>query len=272
MYISLLSTFFSTYNIGSMTISPLDLIDFFIFSFIIYQIYTLLRGNFGYGLFLGILLLFIIWWAVNALDMQLMSSLLNQFINVGVIILVIIFQPEIRRFLLFIGNTTLRKKSNFLSRLLMPKPGVKSDRERQIMALSSALLRMSRDRTGSLLVLSGDISLESIIGTGTLLDAVVTRRLIESIFNKKSPLHDGALIISKGRAAAASCILPLSENGNLPSDVGLRHRAALGISERYAVAAIVVSEENGHISTCFQGLMKYQVSNEELLTFLQEHI
>ena len=140
------------------------------------------------------------------------------------------------------------------------------------MALSSALLRMSRDRTGSLLVLSGDISLESIIGTGTLLDAVVTRRLIESIFNKKSPLHDGALIISKGRAAAASCILPLSENGNLPSDVGLRHRAALGISERYAVAAIVVSEENGHISTCFQGLMKYQVSNEELLTFLQEHI
>ena len=128
MYISLLSTFFSTYNIGSMTISPLDLIDFFIFSFIIYQIYTLLRGNFGYGLFLGILLLFIIWWAVNALDMQLMSSLLNQFINVGVIILVIIFQPEIRRFLLFIGNTTLRKKSNFLSRLLMPKPGVKSDR------------------------------------------------------------------------------------------------------------------------------------------------
>ena len=255
-----------------MTISLLDLIDFFIFSFIIYQIYTLLRGNFGYGLFLGILLLFVIWWTVNALDMQLMSSLLNQFINVGVIIIVIIFQPEIRRFLLFLGNTTLRKRSNFLSRILVAKPGVKTDRERQIMALSSALLRMSRDKTGALLVLSGDTSAEPLIGTGTLLDAVVTRRLVESIFNKTSPLHDGALIISKGRAAAASCILPLSENGNLPADVGLRHRAALGASERYAVAAVIVSEENGFISTCFQGIMKYHISNEELLIFLQEHI
>ena len=247
-------------------------LDFFIFSFIIYQIYTLLRGNFGYGLFIGILLLFFIWWAVNALDMQLMSSLLNQFINVGVIILVIIFQPEIRRFLLFLGNTTLRKRSNFLSRILMPKPGVRTDRERQIMSLSSALLRMSRDKTGSLLVLAGDTSVEPLIGSGTILDAVVTRRLIESIFNKTSPLHDGALLISKGRAAAASCILPLSENGNLPADVGLRHRAALGVTERYAVASIVVSEENGFLSSCFQGVMKYQLTNEELLTFLQEHI
>ncbi len=204
--------------------------------------------------------------------MQLMSSLLNQFINVGVIILVIIFQPEIRRFLLFLGNTTLRKKSNFLSRMFMPKPGVRTDRERQIMSLSSALLRMSRDKTGCILVLAGDTSVDSLIGTGTLLDAVVTRRLIESIFNKKSPLHDGALLISKGRAAAASCILPLSENGNLPADVGLRHRAALGVTERFAVAAIVVSEENGLISSFFQGFMKYQLSNEELLTFLQEHI
>jgi uncharacterized protein (TIGR00159 family) len=272
MYISFISTFFSSFNIGSMTISLLDLIDFFIFSFIIYQIYSLLKGNFGYGLFIGILLLFIFWWTVNAFDMQLMSSLLNQFINVGVIILVIIFQPEIRRFLLFLCNTTLRKRSNFLSRLLMPKPGVKTDRERQIMSLSSALLRMSRDKTGSLLVLSGDTSVDPLIGTGTLLDAVVTRRIIESIFNKKSPLHDGALIFSKGRAAAASCILPLSENGNLPADVGLRHRAALGVTERYAVAAIVVSEENGHISVCHQGVMKYHISNEELLIFLQEHI
>ena len=131
MYITLLSIFFSTFSIGSMTISLFDLIDFFIFSFIIYQIYTLLRGNFGNGLFLGILLLFVIWWTVNALDMQLMSSLLNQFINVGVIIIVIIFQPEIRRFLLFLGNTTLRKRSNFLSRILLAKPGIKKYRERK---------------------------------------------------------------------------------------------------------------------------------------------
>jgi uncharacterized protein (TIGR00159 family) len=255
-----------------MTISLLDLIDFFIFIFIIYQIYTLLRGNFGYGIFLGILLLCIIWWAVNSMEMRLMSGLLNQFINVGVIIIVIIFQPEIRRFLLFLGNTRLRKRTNFLSKLLMPKPGVRTDRERQILSLSNALLRMSRDKTGAILVLAGDTNVDALSGSGTLLDAVVTRRLIESIFNKKSPLHDGALLISKGRAAAASCILPLSENGNLPADVGLRHRAALGVTERYGVAAISVSEENGDISSFFQGSMKYQLTNEELLVFLQEHI
>jgi len=261
----------AAFQVGSWSFTVLDILDFMLFGFVVFQIYNLLRGNFGYGLFLGLFLLFFLWWAVNALEMQWMSGLLNQFIRVGVIILVIVFQPEIRRFLFFLGNTTLRKRSPLLSWLLLPKAGTKTDRDRQILALYNALLRMSRDKTGCLMVLSGDIGLEQLIGTGTLLDAVVSRRLIESIFNRNAPLHDGALIISKGRVAAASCILPLSEKGNLPSDVGLRHRAAVGVTERYGVAAIVVSEETGQISVSHQGSLKFHLSSEELMTFLQEN-
>ena len=259
------------FDIGFLPVRIWDILDILIVGYLMYQIYRLLRGNIAFNILIGVLTIFVTWWLVDLLDMDLLSRVLEQIGRVGVIIIIIIFQPEVRRFLLFLGNTTLRQRSNFLRRIIDRNFENVEERQQQIQSIKASILRMSRKKTGALIVFTKSLELEGVIGHGVTVDATITEPLIESIFNKLSPLHDGAMIIERGRIMAASCILPVSENPNLPNSAGLRHRAAVGISERADVAAFVVSEETGAISVAFNGNLERKLSEEQLLNLLNTH-
>lgn len=257
------------FKIGFLPVSIFDILDIIIVAYLMYELYKLLRGNIAFNIFIGLLLLYISWWLVTQLGMELLSGILSQFVSVGVIILIIIFQPEVRRFLLLLGNTTLRQRSHFLDRILDRNFEDDEDRERAIQALLSAMTRMSRRRTGALIVMRRGLSLEGIVSGGVELGAYLSEALIESIFNKESPLHDGAVIINGKIVESASVVLPVSEDVDLPKSVGLRHRAAVGITERANVVAFIVSEETGSISYAFEGQLFRKLSEEKLETLLQ---
>ncbi len=260
------------FQIGFLPVRIWDILDIVIVGFLMYQIYRLLRGSIAFNIFIGVLTLYAVWWLVNQLDMDLLAGVLNQFVSVGIIIIVIIFQQEIRRFLLFLGDSTLRQRSNFLHRLLDRDFEPSEDADRQIRAIRSSMLRMSRKKIGALIVLTRDVALEGIVSSGTRLDADISEGLIESIFHKSSPLHDGAVLIGHNKILAAGCILPVSENPDLPKSAGLRHRAAVGISERYEVAAFIVSEETGILSYAFKGKLHRHLDEDQLSSELRQHI
>lgn len=255
-------------KIGFLPVSVWDLLDILIVAYLMYQLYKLLRGNIAFNILIGVLLLYVSWWLVTQLDMALLSGILNQFVNVGVIVLIIIFQPEVRRFLLILGDSTLRQRMNFLDRILDRKFDTEYDRTENTEALLRAMLRMSRRRTGALLVFTGEARLEGLVSGGTPLNAEISEGLILSIFNKESPLHDGAVLITKGRMVAASCILPVSESAELPKSVGLRHRAAVGLTERSTAVAFIVSEESGGISFAHQGRLERKIDEDRLRQLL----
>ncbi|MCR9101147.1 MAG: diadenylate cyclase CdaA [bacterium] len=259
------------FDIGFLPVRIWDVLDIIIVGYLMYQIYKLLRGNIAFNIFVGVLTLYVVWWLVNQLEMDLLSAVLDQFVSVGVIIIIIIFQPEVRRFLLFLGNTTLRQRSNFLGRILDRNLESTEEKVRQLRALRSAIVRMSKRKTGALIVLAGNLDLEGLVSSGVAMDADITEPLLESIFNKHSPLHDGAVIVSNGRLQSASCVLPVSENPNLPSSAGLRHRAAVGITERANVAAFIVSEETGQISIAVEGELRRRLDEQELKSLLSEY-
>lgn len=259
------------FDIGFLPVRFWDVLDILIVGYLMYQIYKLLRGNIAFNIFIGVLTLYVVWWLVNQLQMDLLSAVLGQFVSVGVIVIIIIFQPEVRRFLLFLGNTTLRQRSTFFGRMIDRNLENTEEKARQQRALRSALLRMSKRKTGALIVLCGNLKLEGLVSSGVDMDSEISEPLLESIFNKYSPLHDGAVLISNGLIRSASCVLPVSENPNLPSGVGLRHRAAVGITERASVAAFVVSEETGIISLAVDGSLRRRIEEKEIKSLLSEH-
>ncbi len=258
-------------RIGFLPVRIWDLLDILIVGFLIYQLYKLLKGTIAYTIFAGLMVLYVVWWLVARLRMDLLSAVLDQFVNVGVIVLVIIFQQEIRRILLYLGDTAFKRQARILGALLDNNLPQSRQRERQINALTEALLRMSRKKMGALLVLTGNIKMEGIVNQGIVLNAEISMQLIESIFQKESPLHDGAVLIGEGKVLIAGCILPLSDKTDLPKSVGLRHRAAVGITERANVAAFVVSEETGYISMAYEGNLKRKLEEAELAVLLQEY-
>lgn len=261
-------------EIGFLSIRIWDVLDILIVAYLIYSVYKLLRGSIAFNIFIGVITLFFIWWVVGALEMDLLKSLLNQFASVGVIILIIVFQPEVRRFLLLLGNNTLRRRSNLLRRLLDRNLSSSEDqrpRRSEIQEIKSALLSMSRKKCGALIVVSKDMDMEVFNNTGIQLSARISKPLLESIFAKESPLHDGAVVISNHLVEAASCILPVSDTTALPQSLGLRHRAAVGITERLGVVTFVVSEETGTISFASKGKLERPVDEERLEELLKLH-
>jgi diadenylate cyclase len=261
------------FKIGFLPISLFDVLDVLIVAYLIYQLYKLLRGSIAFNIFIGLLFIFVMSWLVRQLGMELLTGILGTFVDVGVIILIIIFQPEVRRFLLLIGNRTLESRGSFLDRWLDRESADETtNKDYLVDNVLRALQRMSRHRTGALLVFMGDNNLEGIVSGGTELDAYVSEGLLLSIFNKESPLHDGAVIISHRRVVAAGSILPVSENQQLPKRVGLRHRAAVGVTERAGVAAFVVSEETGSISCAYDGNLEHKLSQDRLRTLLYQHL
>ncbi len=262
------------FNIGFLKISLWDILDIGIVAYLMFQLYKLLKGSIAFNIFIGLLLLYVSWFVVNQLNMDLLSSILDQFVKVGIIILIIIFQPEVRRFLLLLGNTTLRQRSNFLDRILDRNAMAGSQEEHQAAqeAIGQAIIRMSRRRVGALLVFCRNFNLEGIVTSGVALDAHISQALLESVFAKESPLHDGAVLIDNLKILEASVILPVSEQTELPKSVGLRHRAAIGITERTNVVSIVVSEETGAISFAKGDQLERKLSEERLMEILREYV
>ena len=236
------------FNIGFLSIRIWDILDIAIVGYLMYRIYKLLRGSVAFNIFVGVVSLYAVWWIVRELDMDLLSGILGQFGSVGVIIIIIIFQPEVRRFLLLLGDTTLRQRSKYFGKLLDGNVESKEERKGIKVEIQNAIMRMSRQKVGALIVLTKEQDVDQISNSKVILDANISQPLIESIFAKESPLHDGAIIIYQNKILAASAILPVSESRDLPKRAGLRHRAAVGITEKSKVVSIVVSEETGTIS------------------------
>jgi len=250
-----------------LTIRVLDIIDVLLVAFLMYQVYMLIRGTVAMNIFIGILSFYLLWIIVRALEMQLLGTILGNVIGVGVIALIIVFQQEIRRFLIFIGNQYFSRNRLTLQKVIpiniTPQPRVK------IKSIIKAVINMAKSKTGALVVISKKSELTVYAETGDSLNAETSSRLIESIFNKDSPLHDGALIINGDRIVAARCVLPVSENLNLPPNYGLRHRAALGISENTDALTIIVSEQSGKISLAESGKLLTDLGAKELMSKLE---
>src|SRR6056297_2889462 len=242
------------------TIRVLDILDILLVAFLLYQFYNLIKGTVAINIFIGIFALYLLWLIVKALNMQLLSSILGQVIGVGVIALIIVFQQEIRRFLLLIGSQYFSNKQasfrNIMTFNFNTQTGIR------IKSIVKACINLSHGKIGGLIVITRKSDLRTYTKTGDIINATTSSRLIESIFNKKSPLHDGAVIIRKDKIAAARCILPISENTYLPPYFGLRHRAALGITEVSDAFVIVVSEERGEISVADNGQITTNINSK----------
>ena len=246
------------------------MIDILVVAALLYSIYRLLKGSIAFNIVVGILLLYVMWGIVGVLEMPLLSEILGQFISVGFIALIIIFQPEIRRFLLYLGNTTLKGRADFLRRFLKTSLSVSQDDK--VVPIKRALIKMSRNKTGALIVFPKQFTDESTNESGQFINAEITEDLILSIFNRKSPLHDGAMIISGDKIRKVSVVLPISSRPDLPAKIGLRHRAAIGASENSDTAVFVVSEETGQMSFAYKGALFQDVNEERIESLLREHL
>jgi uncharacterized protein (TIGR00159 family) len=246
----------------------LDFIDILLVAVLLLEVYRLIKGTTAMNVFIGIVAFYLIWKLVKALQMELLSEILGQFINVGVIALIIVFQKEIRQFLLLLGNPRFLKKAN--SDLFFWSKNPKIERLSNFLPIVIASQRMANNNTGALIVVSKRNSLKEYIDTGEIIDSSISEHLIENIFYKNSPLHDGAIIIVGDRIKAARCILPSTERVDLPVNLGLRHRAAIGITEESDAVAIIVSEQSGEISFAKAGNITYNIKPFELKKFLEQ--
>ncbi len=244
----------------------LDVLDILLVALLIYEMYTLLKGTAAINILLGIASIFILWRVVKAFEMELLTEILGAFISVGFIALIIVFQPELRRFLLLLGTPTFIHRNG--PRFLFWKFAYR-DAPTDIDPIIQACRRMALSKTGALIVMARHNQLDEFTETGELIDAKISAQLIENIFFKNSPLHDGALIIVDNKMKAARSILPVSANPDLPSHMGLRHRAAVGLTERSDAIAIIVSEQTGKISYSMKGKIYPNVEPAQLKQVLE---
>ena len=248
-----------------------DIIDIISVAMMLYYIYRLMRESRSLNVIIGIMLFILIWLFVSqVLEMRLLGSILDKLVSVGVIALIVIFQEDIRKFLYELGTQKgMRRLVNFFKSNKVKEKEV--DRE-TIIPIVMACMSMSKKYVGALIVIERGVPLNDIVDTGDLIDARINQRLIENIFFKNSPLHDGAMIISNRRIKAAGCILPVSHNFDIPKELGLRHRAAMGISQDSDAVAVVVSEETGRISVAIKGEFRLRLSAEELESILTKEL
>ena len=247
-----------------------DFIDIFCVALMLYYIYRLMKESRSLNVFIGILVFIVMWLFVSqVLEMRLLGSIMDKLVSVGVIAIIILFQEEIRKFLYNLGA---HRKVNSIIRLF--SSGDKKERVdmETIMPVVMACMSMSKGKVGALIVIERLTPLDNVVETGDIIDANINQRLIENIFFKNSPLHDGAMVISRKRIRAAGCILPVSHNFDIPKELGLRHRAAMGISQDSDAIAIVVSEETGRISVAIRGQFHLRLSAEQLESILTREL
>lgn len=248
-----------------------DLIDIILMAIFLYSFYRVMRQTRALNLFYGVLLFISAWIIVSKiLEMKLLGSILDQLVNVGAIALIILFQDEIRRYFYTIGT---HKRMGRILRLFrntqQSDPDIRHSHE-EIFPIVMACQSMSKQKVGALIVMQNDTPLGESIGTGERIDAAISQRLIENIFFKNSPLHDGAMIICNGRIMAASCLLPVSQDMDIPRGFGLRHRAAKGISNETDALAIIVSEETGNISAAYDNTFMTHITEQKLEEILMK--
>lgn len=244
-----------------------DIVDIFLFSVFLYYVYKLFRTSGNRTLFIGIIIFTIMWYLVSRIfSLRITGLLFDKILNVGVLVIVIIFQDEIRKFLSSLGSL---REFRFLKKIMATeKPDLQSDAWVSYVVL--AVANMSKKYTGALIAIEKNIDLSIYEYTGERFNCDVNARLIESIFFKNSPLHDGGMIISEGKIRAAGCILPVANNADLNKDLGLRHRAALGLSQKTDAVVIIVSEERGSISVAYHGEIRVNVEPENLGYIIKE--
>ncbi len=241
-------------QIGFLEIKWTDILDITLVAFLLYYIYKLVRGSVASRVFLGYLLIYLFYLIVKAIGLELLTRILEYFMGVGAIALIVLFQQEIRRFLLLVGKSTSLTNNQFFANLLGTE--VAPEEKYPLKTIIDAAKTMSSEFTGGIIVIQKEDDLDKFTESGDALDAVLSKKLILSLFSQYSLLNDGAIIIDGNRIKAAHCILPIANNDDLPSNYGFRHRAALGISEATDAAAICVSEENGKISLAIDGNIK----------------
>ncbi|SHI64629.1 TIGR00159 family protein [Tangfeifania diversioriginum] len=252
------------------TIRFLDILDIILVAILLYQLYRLIKGTVAFNIVIGLFSLYLLWVMVRALNMQLVGAIMGRFIEVGVLALIIVFHPEIRKFLVFVGTNYNLNRVFSLDRLFNVGKEA-SIKDREIEALADACFSLSKSKTGALIVIAGNSELNDQINTGELMNAEISSSLLRTIFFKNTPLHDGAVIIKNNKIAAAGCILPLTQR-DVDKSLGLRHRAAIGITENTDAITIIVSEERGSVSFVKEGDIKRRVSREVLIEFLEEQL
>ena len=249
-----------------------DIIDILLVAILLYYIYRLMKESRSLNVFMGILVFVVLWLVVaQVLQMKLLGSILDKFVSVGVIVLVVLFQEEIRKFLYNLGaHQRMRTFRRFFS--INEKKQDPQKLKQVIMPIVMSCMSMSKKKVGALIVIQRTTPLDDIVATGESLDASINQRLIENLFFKNSPLHDGAMIIAGDRIKAAGCILPVSHDLNIPKELGLRHRAALGITHESDSIAIVVSEETGGNSVAIHSQFQLRLSAEKLESILTQEM
>ena len=257
------------FRIGFLEVSIVNIIDITLVSILLYQVYKLMKGSVAIRIFLGFLSIYLLYLFVRAARMELLTMILGQFMGVGVIAAIILFAPEIRKFLMLIGRSSIFSNENILQELLFWRK--KETEAFNITPIMEATKSMAATNTGALIVISGNSELKFYAESGDLIDAVVSKRLLISIFNKYSPLHDGAVIIHNGKIKAARCILPVTER-DVPAQFGLRHRAAIGMSEATEALVLVVSEETGQVSLSKNGSYLHNLSLQEVREIINDYL
>ncbi|MEL0454614.1 diadenylate cyclase [Flavobacteriaceae bacterium SZ-1-7] len=227
-------------------LSVVDIIDVILVALLLYYIYKLVKGTVAINIFIGIIIIYLVWKLTEFLNMELLTGIFGGFMKVGIIALIVVFQPEIRKFLLMVGSTNFNRRRKFLKQFKFLK--TEGANETDVDAIISACNKMAMSKTGALIVFERNNNLDFLSESGDEMNIKVTQPIIESIFFKNSPLHDGAIIISNNIVKATRVILPVNNEKTIPQRFGLRHRAAIGVTEKTDALALVVSEETGHIS------------------------
>ena len=242
--------------------SLLDILDILLVAILLYYIYKLLKGTVAINIVIGIALIFFMWKITQALKMEMLSGILGYLLSGGVIALIIVFQQEIRKFLLMIGTTNFTNKRSFLKQLKFLQTEIGSEIDTE--TIIEACQKMSKTKTGALIVIERTNTLDFLINTGDKMNALLNEALLQSIFYKNSPLHDGALIIRDNNIVATRVVLPISDSTKIPARFGLRHRAAIGVSEKTDAVCLLVSEETGEISYIKDGGFELYANFKEL--------
>jgi uncharacterized protein (TIGR00159 family) len=255
-----------------LNITFIDILDISLVGILIYEVFKLIRGTSAISIFVGIISIYFIWFVVSALKMTILSTILGQVLGVGVIALIVIFKQEIRRFLIHFGNSYVkvaRRREGIFRFIKGYGKGEETISAKSLEEITAACRRMSATKTGALMVFQHSSSLSSVIESGDKINADINRRLIENLFFKNSPLHDGALILTPTKIISARCTLPISHDADINPQYGMRHRAAIGITEETDAEVIVVSEETGNISYVVDGEIKTMNSINELRLALE---
>lgn len=259
-----------SFDFSSLKVTPFAILDILLLAIIIYQLYNLIRGTIAANIFVGLAFIYVLYFIVPESKMPLLAGILKRFADVGIIAVIVVFQQEIRRFLLLVGKNASLQRNKTWWRYFFGKVDAEKNNYARIKPIIDACRSMKQTRTGALIVFAKYYDEQFYQNSCEVLDARISKRVLESIFQKNSPLHDGAVVISENKIKSASCILPVTEKSDLPAQFGLRHRAGIGVTEANDATAIIVSEETGEISYAKQGRIKMDISFTELEKLLNK--